>query len=347
MLSVARDRRSRASTSASTSRAASRSPSRRRSRPRSRPCASRRRRSARATRSSRAAGTQTGARLLQELPDPAEEAQLGQAGHAHDRPRPRASTPQKLGVKNVSASFCRQILDGAILAIIVSFVLIALYVTFRYRWRFAVPILRTLLNDIPIMLGVYAISGREVTADTVAAILTILGYSIYDTIIVFDRIRENMRLMPKASIATIANVSVSRGAEAVDRDLDDHAAPDRRALHLRRRDAAGLRLRDHGRDRGRRRLDDLHRDAAPRRACWSATPSTPAAAARPRRADPRRASSSSAPSAPRRRADARDADGRGRAGRRQSSRPTVATSADAKRERRRQRRQSRPHGRPR
>ena len=81
--------------------------------------------------------------------------------------------------------------------------------TFRYRWRFAVPILRTLINDIPIVLGVYAISGREVTADTVAAMLTILGYSIYDTIIVFDRVRENMRLMPRASIATIANVSVS------------------------------------------------------------------------------------------------------------------------------------------
>ena len=115
---------------------------------------------------------------------------------------------QKLGVKNVSASFGRQILRGAIVAIIVSFLLIALYVTLRYRWRFAVPILRTLLNDIPIALGVYAISGREVTAATVAAILTILGYSIYDTIIVFDRIRENMKLMPRASIATIANVSV-------------------------------------------------------------------------------------------------------------------------------------------
>ena len=112
------------------------------------------------------------------------------------------------GVRNVSASFSRQILKGAILAIIVSFALIALYVTLRYRWRFAVPILRTLLNDVLITLGVYALSGREVTASTVAAILTILGFSIYDTIIVFDRVRENMKLMPRSSIATIANVSV-------------------------------------------------------------------------------------------------------------------------------------------
>jgi SecD/SecF fusion protein len=115
---------------------------------------------------------------------------------------------QKLGVKNVSASFSRQILRSAILAVIVSFALIAIYVTLRYRWRFAVPILRTLLNDIPIALGVYSISGREVTASTVAAILTILGYSVYDTIIVFDRVRENLRLMPRASIASIVNISV-------------------------------------------------------------------------------------------------------------------------------------------
>ena len=121
----------------------------------------------------------------------------------------KAVGAQSVSVKNVSASFSRQILNGANLAICVSFALIALYVTFRYRWRFAVPILRTLVNDIPIMLGVYAISGRVVSSDTVAAVLTILGYSIYDTIIVFDRVRENLRLMPRASIATVVNVSVS------------------------------------------------------------------------------------------------------------------------------------------
>ena len=97
---------------------------------------------------------------------------------------------------------------SAIWAIFGSFLLIALYVSFRYQWRFAIPILRTLINDIPITLGVYAISGRQVTASTVAALLTILGYSVYDTIIVFDRVRENIKLMPRASIATIANVSV-------------------------------------------------------------------------------------------------------------------------------------------
>jgi SecD/SecF fusion protein len=112
------------------------------------------------------------------------------------------------GVKNVSSSFSRQIARGAIFSVLVSFLLIAIYISFRFQWRFAIPILRTLFNDILITLGVYALSGREVTTATVAAVLTVLGYSIYDTIIVFDRVRENMPLMPRAKFATIANVSL-------------------------------------------------------------------------------------------------------------------------------------------
>jgi SecD/SecF fusion protein len=111
-------------------------------------------------------------------------------------------------VKNVSSSFSRQIARGAIMAVVVSFVLIMIYISLRFQWRFAVPILRTLFSDILITLGVYALSGREVTTATVAAVLTVLGYSIYDTIIVFDRVRENIPLMRRASFATIANVSL-------------------------------------------------------------------------------------------------------------------------------------------
>ena len=113
-----------------------------------------------------------------------------------------------LGVKNVSSSFSRQIARGAIFSVLVSFLLIAIYISFRFQWRFAIPIVRTLFNDIVITLGVYALSGREVTTATVAAVLTVLGYSIYDTIIVFDRVRENMPLMARAKFATIANVSL-------------------------------------------------------------------------------------------------------------------------------------------
>ena len=111
------------------------------------------------------------------------------------------------GTRNVSASFSEQILKSTIVAIVVSFLLITLYVSIRFQWRFAVPILRTIVNDGLIALGIYALSGREVSAGTVAAFLTIIGYSIYDTIIVFDRVRENLPLMRHATIAEIINQS--------------------------------------------------------------------------------------------------------------------------------------------
>ena len=71
------------------------------------------------------------------------------------------------------------------------------------------PVLIALMHDLLITTGVYALTGREVTAATVAALLTILGYSMYDTIIVFDRIRENVPRMPRAAFSQIVNRSMS------------------------------------------------------------------------------------------------------------------------------------------
>jgi SecD/SecF fusion protein len=113
-----------------------------------------------------------------------------------------------VGVKNVSASFSRQILKSALLAVIVSLALIVIYVTLRFEFKFAVPVLIALVHDIFITLGIYSLTQREVTSATVAAVLTILGYSIYDTIIIFDRVRENIPLMRRSSFAAIANQSL-------------------------------------------------------------------------------------------------------------------------------------------
>ena len=115
---------------------------------------------------------------------------------------------QSRGVRNVSASFSQQILRGAIYAVLISFILITIYISLRFQWRFAVPILRTIGNDGVIAVGIYSLSGREVSASTVAAFLTIMGYSIYDTIIVFDRVRENLPLMRRSSIKEIVNTSL-------------------------------------------------------------------------------------------------------------------------------------------
>ena len=114
-----------------------------------------------------------------------------------------------------------------------------------------------LFNDVLITLGIYALSGREVTTATVAAMLTVLGYSIYDTIIVFDRVRENMPLMPRASFATIANVSLW---ETIRRSLATSfitLLPIALAVPLRRRDAEGLRVRAPRRHRASARISSI------------------------------------------------------------------------------------------
>jgi SecD/SecF fusion protein len=111
-------------------------------------------------------------------------------------------------VQTVSASFGTQIAKGAILAVIVSLLLVAIYIAFRFEPKFAGPVMISLLHDVLITVGIYALLGREVTTATVAAVLTVLGYSIYDTIIILDRIRENMPLMRRASFRTLANVSL-------------------------------------------------------------------------------------------------------------------------------------------
>jgi SecD/SecF fusion protein len=112
------------------------------------------------------------------------------------------------GSQTVSESFGRQIARSAILAIIFSLVLIVLYLAIRFDLKYAFPVIVALIHDIVITVGVYALTGREVSTATVAAVLTVLGYSIYDTIIIFDRIRENVPLMRRSSFATIANVSL-------------------------------------------------------------------------------------------------------------------------------------------
>jgi SecD/SecF fusion protein len=110
---------------------------------------------------------------------------------------------------SVGPAFGSTITHSAIVAIIVSLIVISLYVALRFEWKFTVPVLIALMHDLLITAGVYALVGRTVTADTVAALLTILGYSLYDTIIVFDRVRENVPRMPRAAFTQVVNRSMS------------------------------------------------------------------------------------------------------------------------------------------
>ncbi len=112
------------------------------------------------------------------------------------------------GTKNVSSSFGHQIALDAIWGIVVSLILIVIYISVRFGAKYSIPVILAMLHDIVITVGVYSIAFKEVSVATVAAVLTVLGYSIYDTIIIFDRVRENVPLMRRQPFATIVNVSL-------------------------------------------------------------------------------------------------------------------------------------------
>jgi SecD/SecF fusion protein len=117
--------------------------------------------------------------------------------------------PSGFQATSVGPTFGSTVANSAVVAIIASLIVISAYVALRFEWKFAVPVLIALAHDLLITAGVYALTGREVTTATVAALLTILGYSLYDTIIVFDRVRENIPRMPRAAFSQIVNRSMS------------------------------------------------------------------------------------------------------------------------------------------
>ncbi len=110
---------------------------------------------------------------------------------------------------SVGPTFGASVARSAGLAIFFSLILIMGYIAIRFGGKYTVPVLIAILHDFLIALGIYALLGFEVSSATVAAFLTILGYSQYDTIIVFDRIRENEPKMPRATYSQIVNKSMS------------------------------------------------------------------------------------------------------------------------------------------
>ncbi len=117
---------------------------------------------------------------------------------------------------SVGPTFGNQVAESALKALIFSLLVICGYIALRFDPKFAVPVLIAIFHDILITAGIYSLTGKEVSSGTVAAFLTILGYSIYDTIIVFDRIRENVPRMPRAAFSQIVNRSMS---EVLNRSL--------------------------------------------------------------------------------------------------------------------------------
>jgi preprotein translocase subunit SecF len=101
--------------------------------------------------------------------------------------------PSQVNLNEVGPSWGDEITDKARRALVIFLVAITAYISLRFEWKMAVATLAALFHDILVTVGVYSLSGFEVTPATVIALLTILGYSIYDGIVVFDKVDENTR----------------------------------------------------------------------------------------------------------------------------------------------------------
>ena len=122
-------------------------------------------------------------------------------------------TVNNIAVESVGPSWGSQITNKAVEALIVFFILIAIYISIFFEWRMAAAAIIAVLHDIAVTVGIYSISGFEVTPDTVVAFLTILGYSLYDTIVVFDRIRDNTKnlsVRDRLTFSDVVNVSMNQ-----------------------------------------------------------------------------------------------------------------------------------------
>ena len=118
----------------------------------------------------------------------------------------------EVSVSSVSSSWGRAITEKAIRALIAFMVLVGVYIAWRFEWRMAMAAILAMLHDVLISVGIYSMTGFEVTPATVVAFLTILGFSLYDTIVVFDKVKDNIEKFGPShtSIADITNVSMNQ-----------------------------------------------------------------------------------------------------------------------------------------
>ena len=144
--------------------------------------------------------------IRQALPEfVARDAVIQTAGNGYEVRTPVLSQTQRSQVENalnealggevsetsVSPTFGGQVRDQSLQAVTAALLVIVAFISIRFEFAFALAAMVALVHDILITVGFYAIVGREVTLVTVVAVLTVLGYSLYDTIIIFDRVREN------------------------------------------------------------------------------------------------------------------------------------------------------------
>jgi len=120
--------------------------------------------------------------------------------------------PTDISVQVVGPTWGSQISRQALIGLIVVVLAITIYITFRFEWKMAIGAQFAMVHDVIITAGVYALTGRQVSPATVIAILTILGFSLYDTVVIYDKIKENTEstaLLAKDTYSGVANASLN------------------------------------------------------------------------------------------------------------------------------------------
>jgi preprotein translocase subunit SecF len=121
--------------------------------------------------------------------------------------------PNDVSAQVVGPTWGEQISRQALIGLVIVLLAISLYITFRFEWKMAIGAMAAMVHDVVITAGVYALTGREVSPPTVIAILTILGFSLYDTVVIFDKVKENTEstaLLGKDTYEGVANTSMNQ-----------------------------------------------------------------------------------------------------------------------------------------
>ncbi len=119
---------------------------------------------------------------------------------------PVAEAGSKISFSDVGPTWGGQVTSKAVEALIVFFIAVVLYISIRFEFKMAVAALVAVIHDILVTVGIYSLTGFQVTPDTVIAVLTVLGYSLYDTVVVFDRIGENTKGLGASGRITYSDV---------------------------------------------------------------------------------------------------------------------------------------------
>ncbi len=112
-------------------------------------------------------------------------------------------------VENVGPKVSAELLESSIIAISLALTAMLFYIWVRFEWQFSVGSIIALLHDVVITLGIFSVLSLEINLSIIAAVLTIVGYSMNDTVVIYDRIRENLFKYTKISISDIANLSIN------------------------------------------------------------------------------------------------------------------------------------------